>query len=296
MSTSTTPSPLAATIARAAALDQFLVAEVGTLEAGWFRADALAHAESAVLEEGLARVAAHYPGAERRVAGAFLVGEYAWYLSAAAITAYLAEQRVPDLAPDNIGVRYTTFIWEDHGETGESERFDVRFLSGRFAALPDDPAADHPDALILPNATALREWLRMHIEAHLTPLIAAVQERTRLGQRAQWSLAADALAALFQHAGEKLGDEERAQAEGLAFIKVPGSPLRNRDTGYITLEYQGHRETFRRRGGCCLFYKVEPGNNCLTCVLRPEEERNQMLLQHMAERYAQAMNETVTIS
>ncbi len=287
MSTSTALSPLAATIARAAALDQFLTAEVGPLEAEWFRADALAHAESAVLEEGLARIAAHYPGAERRVAGAFLVGEYAWYLSAAAITAYLAEQRVPDLAPDNIGLRYTTFTWEDHGEVGEGERFDVRFLGGRFAALATDPAANHPDAIVLPHAAALRNWLRVRLEQHLAPVIEAVAARTRLGKRAQWNLAADSCAAVFLHAGQHLGAEERGCAEGLAFVKAAGSPLRNHGTGYVTLACHGHCQTFRTRGGCCLYYRIEPGNNCSTCMLRSTEDRNQRLLDTMAHTYAQ---------
>jgi hypothetical protein len=282
-----TNTPLAATIARAAALDQFLIADVGPLEAGWFRADALAQAESGVLEEGLFRVAAHYPGADRRTAAAFLVGEYAWYLAAAAITAYLAEQRVPDLASENVGLRYTTFTWEEHGETGASERFDVRFLSGRFAALATDTAANHPDAIVLPHAAALRDWLRVRLEQHLAPVIEAVAARTRLGRRAQWNLAADACAAVFLHAGEHLDAAERGCAEGLAFVKAAGSPLRNHGTGYITLSCHGHHQTFRTRGGCCLFYRIEPGNNCSTCVLRSAEDRNQRLLDTMTHTYAQ---------
>jgi hypothetical protein len=287
--------PLAATLARAAALDEHLVAELGSIDDGWFGAATLTAHNSRVLDESLARAVARYSGAERRVSGTFFIGEYAWYLAGAVIACYLTERRVPDLAAVNVALRFRTFTWHEGGESGEAERLDVRLLSGRFAALPDDPAADHPDALRLPDISALREWLRIQIEAHLTPLIAAIQERTRLGQRAQWNLAADALAALFQHAGEKLGDEERARAEGLALIKVPGSPLRNRDTGYITLEYQDHRETFRQRGGCCLYYKVEPGNNCSSCVLRPEEERNQMLLGYMAEKYAKTVESVILI-
>lgn len=274
-------SPLTATIVRAAALDQFLSAEVGPLETGWFRADALVDAESAVLAEGLGRVATHYLTADQRVVSAFFLGEYAWYLSAAAITAYLAEQRVPDLAPENVGLRYTTFTWEDHGETGQSERFDVRFLSGRFAALPTDAVAHHADALVLPDSVALREWLRVRLEQHLTPLIEVLAARARLGKRAQWNLVADACAAAFLHAGEHLNVEERGCREGLAFVKNPGSPLRNPGTGYVTLARDGHRRTFRTRGGCCLFYRVEPGNNCSTCVLRSVEDRNQRLLASM---------------
>jgi len=274
---STMQSPLAETLARAATLDEFLGAEVGPLEEGWFRADALSDPNSPLLEEGLTRIVARYPNAPRRVAGAFFIGEYARYLAAAAITAYLAEQRVPDLAHDNIALRYRTFTWEYQGQTGESECIDVRFLSERFAVLLTDPAADHPDAIVLPHAVALRAWLRVRLETQLAPLIAAITARTRLGQRAQWNLAADACTALFLQVGQYLGMAEQSCAEGLAFIKAANSPLRNNGTDYLTLESQGHHQTFRLRGGCCLYYQIVPGDNCATCVLRSPEDRTQCL-------------------
>jgi hypothetical protein len=286
MTAPSAPGPaLAATLRRVTALDDFLAADVGPLEAGWFTATALPTPDSAELSEGIARVVAHYPGADRRVAGAFITGEYAWYFAAAAVAAYLAEGRVPDLSHQNVALRYRTFTWHDHGESGESERFDVRFLSGRFAALPGDPDAGRPEVQIMPDADALRTWLRTSLEAHLAPLIEAVAAQTRLGRRAQWNLAADAIAALFLHAGQLLGDEARGQAEGLAVVKAAGSPLRNPDTGYITVEVGGHCETFRARGGCCLFYRVPPGERCTSCVLRPPDERAQLLRDHVARKH-----------
>lgn len=289
MTTMRDTAPLASTLAQVSALDgQYMSAETGMLEAGWFRADELVGAGASVLEEGLARQTAHYPGAERRTCGSFFIGEYAWYVFAAAIAAYLAERRVPDPAPANMALRYRTYTWEEGGETGESERIDVRFLSGRFVALPDDPAADHPDALVLPNLAALREWLRVELEAHLSPLIDRIYAATRLGKHAQWNLVADACAALFLHAGQVLGDPVRAQSEGLAFVKVAGSPLHNPDTGYITLEWAEHCETFRTRGGCCRYYTLPDSDKCTTCVLRPAEERDQRLRDYLAQKYAQS--------
>jgi hypothetical protein len=211
-----------------------------------------------------------------------------WYVSAAAIAAYLVARRVPDPAPANMALRYRTYTWEADGETGESERIDVRFLSGRFAALPDDPAANHSDALVLPDAVTLREWLRIELEAHLSPLIDRIYAATRLGQRAWWNLVADACAALFLHAGKVLGDPVPAQSEGLAFVKAAGSPMHNPDTGYITLEWAGHCETFRARGGCCRYYTLPDSDKCTTCVLRPAEERDQRLRDYLAQKYAQS--------
>jgi hypothetical protein len=223
------------------------------------------------------------------VAGAFFFGHYTWYLAAAAIGCYLAERRAPDLAPDNVALRYSTFTWEEPGASGESERIDVRFLSGRFAALPDDPAAGHADALIVEDAAALRDWLRRGLEAHLEPVTEAIAARTRLGRRAQWSLVADACAGLFLQAGGHLNDVAAGCTEGLAFVRTTGSPLYNRLVDYFTLEYQGHNQTFCARGGCCLYYRVAPGDNCATCVLRPAAERDRLLLDGMARRYAQKL-------
>jgi hypothetical protein len=279
-------TPLAATLARIAALDQHsLAAGLGDLESGWFPAAELCDAVSGRLAEGLAHATRRYPNAERRAAGAFFVGHYAWYLAGAAIGSYLAEQRIPDLSPANVALRYSTYTWRAGDQSGEAESMELRFLRGHFAALADDPAAAHPDAVLLPSAPALRDWLREALEQHMDPLIDAVHTGTRLSKRAQWNLVADSCARLFQHAGQQLGEAPRGCAEGLAFIQSPESPMSASHTRYLTLECNGHSDTFVERGGCCLYYRVEPGHNCSTCPLRPAEERNQMLLAYMAETY-----------
>jgi hypothetical protein len=285
-----TPSetwPLFDTLARLNALDAHILgAAPGPLEAGWFRADALLREGAPELHEGLARQAARYAGMERRTAGSFFVNEYAWYVFAGAIGAFLAAQRVPDLDPANLALRFRSYSWEKGGETGAAERIDVRFLSGRCAVLPDDPAAGLPEVTVLPDAPALREWLRAGLEAHAAPLVERLHAATRLGRRAQWNLVADACAGQFLNAGKLLGEPARAQIEGLAFVRSPGSPLRNPGTGYVTLECAGHADTFRARGGCCRYHTVGDGDTCTMCVLRPAAERDQRLRDYMARTYA----------
>ncbi|HMQ30604.1 MAG TPA: IucA/IucC family C-terminal-domain containing protein [Chloroflexaceae bacterium] len=289
MVTQPATAPLFDTMARLNALDADLLgAAPGPLEAGWFRADALLREGAPELREGLARQAARYAGMDRRTAGSFFVNEYAWYVFAGPIGALLAERRAPELDPANLALRFRGYTWEEDGETGEAERIDARFLSGRCAVLPDDPAAGLPGVTVLSDEGALREWLRAGLEAHVTPLIERVHAATRLGRRAQWNLVADACAGQFLNAGKLLGDPARAQAEGLAFVRAAGSPMCNPGTGYITLECAGHTGTFRARGGCCRYYTVGDGDKCTTCVLRPAEERDQRLREYLARQYAVA--------
>jgi hypothetical protein len=297
MTEMTTRDDITTTFTRLAEKDKDLAAETGTLEAGWIRAADLLVENSPALEEGLRRAALNYASIDDRTAAAFLFGHYVWYLTGAAIAAYLSEKRVPDLALDNVALRYSTYTWEHEGITGESQRIDARFLSGRFAALPSDPAAGQPDVTILPDAPALREWMRDRLETHLAQVVEKLYARTRLSRRALWNLAADACAGQFLHVEEHLGCTAHGQAEGLAFIRSAQSEMRHSKTDFVTLEYMGQSETFTARGGCCRYYMV-PGkenNKCWTCVLRPDEERKSLHLNYMAERYAARAAQEVTV-
>jgi len=264
--------------------------DIGVAEVGWFAAAQFCDPQSNLLDDALMRQAKDYPHMDARTRGAYFIGEYSWYVPEATIGAYLLAKRVPDLSAENIALRSRTYIWHEGEHSGEAERLDVRFLSGRFACLPDDPAADHPDAFILPDSHTLREWLREKLEAHLAPLIERVYARTKLSRHAQWMLVADACAAQFLHIGRKLGDEAHAKAEGMAFIKATDSPMNNNKTAYISLQYLDHCDTFRARGGCCRYYTVsETGKDyCTTCVLRKPEERDARLLAYMQKKYAEA--------
>lgn len=273
-------APISVTLARIAALDEFMVSEVGVLEAGWIKASELADPTLPYLQQELDRPQISYPTIEDQTKGSFFIGEYSWSLAAAAIGAYLAEGRVPDLAADNMAVRFRTETVEDHGETFEVERIDIRFLSEQGAAL-----AAAPSMLVVPDLPALREWLRTQMEAHLTPLIKRISALTKLGQRAQWSLVADSCAGAFLHAGKLLEAEDRALVEGMAFVKAAGSPMNNPLTGYVTVEANGCSGTFRLRGGCCRYYTLPDVDKCSSCVLRPIEDQHQRLINYLIKSH-----------
>ncbi len=241
---------LANTLTRVSQAVPEFSATVGELESGWFPAADFGDPTSARVTESLERLAADYPGADMRTQAALFINQYAWYLSGAAAIAFLLEKRVPDLTQPNIALRYNTVTWEEDGESGEYEHLEVRFLSGRFAALPDDPAAGLPDVIVLPDAAELREWFRQGVEAHMQPVIDRAHVASRLSRSALWRIVADSCAQAFLHTGKQVGEAVQAEREGLAFVKVPGSPLNNPQLHFVSLTCDGLSETFRVRGGC----------------------------------------------
>ena len=205
------------------------------------------------LDALLDQILARYGATDRTMAAAIFHNSYAWYIGAAAIGCYLAEGRVPSLAPDQVD------LWIDF--LGDEKRIDV-------AVHCDESGPWIGDA---------RTRLRRELEAHLEPLIERLHGLTRLGKRAQWHLVADACASVFVWFGQRMGMTEASCAEGLAVIKAADSPLRFSKTGYFTLEHAGACQTFRKRGGCCLSHKAPAGKPCSTCPLVPAEERDRRL-------------------
>jgi ferric iron reductase protein FhuF len=286
---STRNSTLASTLARLDALDENFIAGTGPMEAGWFRASDLTDATLPLLAACLERQAHQHPTMEARTKASYFVGEYVWYVAAAAIAAFLIDRRVPDVSPDNMALRFQRYTWHEGEESGEAERIEVRFLTTRCTVLPHDPLEADSSAALCSDTPTLREHLRTALEAHFAPLIERVYAETKLSRHAQWMLAADSCAALFLHLAQQLKAEPHGIEHGLAFVRAPGSPMNNRKTGYFTLEWNGHCDTFRARGGCCRYYTVsESGEDyCTTCVLRKPEDRDARMLAYMSRKYAQ---------
>lgn len=280
--------PLAAAFSRITELTPNHYSDLGALEDGWFPASDLLKEDSPALETALARQATDYPQMEIRTRGSYFIGEYTYYVPIALIAGYLTMQRVPDFSLENIAIRFGKYTWHSGEHSGEANRLEARFLSNRFAVLAGDPAADHPDAIVLADKAAMREWIRASLETHITPLVDRIAAVTRLGRSAQWNLVADACASLFLSVGQNLGIPDESQAEGMSFIKSPDSIMKSARTHYVTLHYEEHADTFCSRGGCCRYYTVaENAHKCSTCVMNTPEERDERLLGYMKWKYTQ---------
>lgn len=266
-----TDPPLAATLKRASrgtpndgeGMD--LSAGVGVSGEGWVTAASLAE-DRGLLGDLMARVGRGCGSENRAYAGTTVLRGYLWRALSPAVAAFLTERRLPDLRAENVALRF--------GESGFAE--DVAFVSPRFAVLPDDPQAAHPDAEVVPSEGAMLG--RMHealAGTHLPGVIPALRElRVRRGTRVLQRAAADSCAEAFMFVGRELGREE--EALGFAETLLSGPPPLSAPTNFCVLEYDGGSERTRVRNTCCLYYKVGDGT-CFTCPRTTDEERRRRL-------------------
>lgn len=225
----------------------------------------------ATIQDWMAEVARDYDDMDARTRAAYLIGDIAWAFSLNLAALHLAGPGLPDISPDSVAAAPQWYRWEEGGESGEALRFTLRLLA--------NPDSSHRP-LDIDGVRALA------IAVH-APLIEALFEMTRLGRSAMWRLVADALAAGWLSVGKRIGLVGQSMKLANAIIHAPGSPLANKQTGFIEIVVRGETdpgqvlgcEWFRARGGCCRYYTTgrSEGEYCSTCVLRPAESRDKRL-------------------
>lgn len=272
--------PLEQTLARARQLNDHLKPELGAPSGERWVAHTDLAPGAAYLETLIAATQARLRTKAAAIVGSAVLQGYQWPLISTAIACYLLDRRVPDLTPANTRIRYTA----------EHEADALALLGGRFTTLSDDPAADYPDATVVPDLNALRAMLRSTVEAHLGVVIDQLCARLGCKPRGLWLNVADSLAGTLvwllqeQQPATAL---EAIEAEVVALVRVPGSPLSSRQIGLLQLSHGAQRQVFLNRATCCYWYKTEGGEYCSTCPHRTPESRRERLLAYMAEEQAQ---------
>ncbi len=231
-------------------------------EPGWTLAADLFAPE--LLDELMVRVGRGYGTDDRPVIGTMLLRSYLWRILAPTVAAFLAERRLPDLHAGNVALRYD-----------ERGALDLAFAGSRLAALPDDPAAGHPDVVVVPTEDALLARMRDALaESHLSVLIPALRDlRVRRGRRTLWLVAVDVISEAFMLVGRELDREieSRAFAERLLGGPLPLSG----PTNYLIPKPGEAPETTRTRNICCLYYKLGNGA-CATCPRLADDEHRRV--------------------
>lgn len=263
-------SPLAATLARASRLeyaDATLGAPGDGDGDGWIDPD-----NPATLARAITELGRSIGTNDRRVLGSFVLGAYTWWLTTPAIAAYLAERRIPDVAPRAASVRLAPDC-----ETGT-----LAVHSDRFAALATDRAAASLEVLTVDAADALLGVLGTALEQHIAAVVGGLDELTSLRPRVRWAIAADMLASSFLWTGRALGREEEAIAAARQLVASLAATHRVR-TGFVTLEHAGRTGTFVERGSCCFAYRLDAHEPCSTCTRLTAAERERRLRQSLEE-------------
>ncbi len=243
-----------------------LSARPGVLEEpGWTVATDLV-TDDDLLDDVIGRIGRAYGLENRAFAGTFLLRDVLWRVLSPAAAAFLAEGRLPDLRAENVAISL--------GEDGFIER--VAYLGSRFLALPDDPEAGHPHAVVVSVEDLPDTGVRIPVsETYLAALIPALKGLgVRRGTRTLWRAAADVCAEAFIYVGREMDLEK--EGVGLARRLLAGPPPLSASLGYRVLEYPGGSEATRVRSTCCLYYKTGRGT-CFTCPRKTDEERIRQL-------------------
>lgn len=260
------PGPLAATLARLALAvgegDPDLSACLGRPEGLGWTATAELSADPGLLETLMERIERGCGVKNRAYSGTSLLRSYLWRVLTTAVATFLTERRLPDLRAANVALRF--------GDGGFAEG--LAFASPRFFALPDDPEAGHPHAVVLLSERDLLDHVREALAGtHMPALISALRAlRMRRGKRALWGAGTDVCAEAFMSVGQSLGRE----VEALDFAEelLSGPPPLSGPTNFFVLERDDEKRTSRVRNTCCLYYKLGNGP-CFTCPRLTDEER-----------------------
>lgn len=232
---------------------------------GWSSLSDLLADGGAELDRHLAALGTAYGTGSRTVIARFFVDGYAWSVVGNGVAGYVGGRRVPDLAADNLALRFD--------EQGGLEAVALR--RGVFACLRSDPAATHPDAAVLPDIDALRRYLGEGLVTHLEPLVAALRARSSLGERSIWLGVADLCVRLFLAAVAHLDPDgclAEREREAAALIQAPNSPLRG-PTRVLFVEHRGRTIPWIGRAACCLGYYIPEHGRCDHCPAYRVPER-----------------------
>ena len=276
-----TEHPLAQTLDRVRKLNEYLKVEFGEPQGEeWLCLPDDVTSGAARLDTLIAATQARLRTKAPNIVGSAMLQSYQWPVISSAVGCYLLDQRVPDIGAANVRLRYNA--------EGEAEA--IAYTRGQFTVLANDPMAQHPDAVVVPDQAALRATLRAAIESHLGGVIA--QFCTQLGCKARglWLNVADSCTGTLiwlmkEH--QPAVSVSQIEAEVEALVRVGGSPLNNKQIGLLPLTYRDHTAVFLDRATCCYWYKTEGGDYCSTCPKRTPEDRKELLLKHMADEYAE---------
>lgn len=231
-------------------------------EVGGFSLAAILDAIPLLLDVHLAALARHYQTDEREVLARFYLTGFSFHLAHFAVGSFVRAQRVPVLEPASLGL------------TCNMIGFPTALILSqeRFFCLPGDDAAHHPGAVPVADEATLRTQLRAQLTTAYQPLVIALRQRARLGERALWIAAAETCAGALIAALPRGGLAELARAEMQALLGDPTSPLRANpeiisatDDDLSPLGLLGH--------DCCAMFRLPNQPYCTTCPHLPHAAR-----------------------
>ena len=267
--------PLVRSLREAGELDPYLEMPVSNLdETGWSPAIALFQVEDASLREMVMSYGyARWRTSNNHVAASAFIIAYLTRFIYPMVGQYVLRRRVPRVSLENLAF---------HRTNGRIDATGLR--QPQFAVLPNDPAADHPDAEVMYSETdlyrQLKDWaFNSNLEIVIATLRRSVPASVKVSRNAVAAACAQALHRLYNHVEDKslvLGAAETLFGDPSSLIYGQVS--------MEVIEHEGKSGFFARRAGCCLVWRTREGSGyCSNCILQPREEQTRRF-KEMLER------------
>ena len=219
---------------------------------------------AAVLAEQHTGVPEEVP--ERTTAG-YVLQRYLGVPSYLGAMLFHSARRVPSLQPRQLAFRL---------ELGQVQ--EVALRPGRFWCLPDDPDADHPDAITVPDVAALAAELRREVVSHAARFLRVYGPLVRFGRRTLWAAVTDMLDVSLLLAGRAFGSLRAGAADARLVLPERLEPLTSASTICTVIDEHGRTHWTRRRGSCCFYYALAGVQKpCATCPRADDAERARLL-------------------
>jgi hypothetical protein len=203
-----------------------------------------------------------YGPADPRTTGMAMMERYAQVARVASLL-FARHGRVP------LGMRSAAFV--PYRETAPTL---IALAAPRFACLPDDPDRGHADAEPVDSPADLRDALTRTLEQLVEPAIEPLRERSHLGRKALWGMAASTALFDLGASGPPPAEARRGIAE-LDALVAQGGPLALAPPTFELARGPAGTVAVGRLGVCCRAYKRPgaDGSLCITCPLLSASER-----------------------
>jgi hypothetical protein len=231
---------------------------------GWTPASSLADGDTL---PALLNAAKQRWGGTPHAAAALAWKSYTYWLALPAVLGWASARRVPLLDPDRVMVRYS----------GHHPFLTLGLRRTSVAVLPSDPllaagstaawGGRYPVRVVADEAELLATLRQTVLDAHLTPVMDRIRERTHLGQRTLLGSLASGVAYGVIRASDALpGSAAETITTLLDTLGVadlvslkPGEPGKPGPAGELTVQ----------RHTCCLAFTLPEPKVCSGCCIRP---------------------------
>lgn len=242
---------------------------------GWVHGEALTDASCGSFNDLLRNIGERAKTRDKRTIAASFCLRYGW-ASAMAIAPYLRYRCVPDIALENISLRFRESTFFERTAIHEP----------RGVMVIGDPRAGHPSIVVVDDDHELVRELRRALVEQATPVVESLYQWSGFARRGSWGMITSSWASQFTGLTVNRQDHRTVWPDIDALfagddIVAAMRPLMHAVT------FKEHTHLYQRRASCCRYYLLPEGELCASCPLVSHEERlvrNQEWMQQQIER------------